>query len=242
MYSKLRLLLATLASVGIVAMAHAQAPSPNQREDTEQAKILQDGANLLRARKAQEAITAYFDRVIAHYESKYREEDRQIYCTRNTAEMLGVLAKHAVETPQKGAIAISSLWCDAHYLKAYAHIELAQIAEAKNSLEQAVSRAPFNSQYISELAVIYLKEKNWSKALETYQAAEKVSDVAPDEPSKRQQLARARRGMGYALIELKRLDEAEAKYTQCLDADPNDSLSRNQIEYIRRLRGSKSTQ
>ena len=231
-----------LAVLTATAFAQSQAPSATQREDMEQAGILKEGANLLRLRKAQEAMSNHFDPVIAHYESKYSQEDRQIYCSRSMAETLGVLAKHAVNSPKKGAIAVSSLWCHAYFLKAYALIELGRIEDAKSSLEQAISRSPFNSQYLSELGVIYVRERNWAKALETYQAAEKVSDTAPDEQTKKQQLARARRGMGYALIELNRLDEAEAKYRQCLETDPNDSLSRNQLEYIRRLRASKANQ
>lgn len=218
------------------AFAQSPEPSATQREDMEQAKILKGGADLLRLRKAQEAISNHFDPVIAHYEAKHSQEDRQIYCTRSMAEKIGVLAKHANEKPKTGAITVSSLWCDAYFLKAFALIELKRLDEAKSSLEQAISRSPFNSQYLSELGVIYVRERNWPKAMETFQAAEKVSDTATDEKIKKQQLARAKRGIGYVLIELNRLEEAEAQYRLCLEIDPNDSISRNQLVHIQRLK------
>jgi Flp pilus assembly protein TadD len=230
-----------LVVVASIASAQSQAPSTTQREDAEQLTILQEGENLLRSRRPQEAMSNHFARVIAYYESKYRDEDRQIYCTRSMVETLRLLAKHRAENPKKGAIAVSSLWCEAYYLKAYAFIELGRLEDAKSALEYAVSRSPLNSQYLSELAFVYLREKNWNKSLETYQAAEKVSDTSPEQ-LKNQDLSTARRGVGYVLIELNRLEEAEAKYMQCLDMDPNDSLSRNQLEYIRSLRASKRTQ
>lgn len=232
MWRKLAAWLMAVATAGAIGVAQAQAPG----DDAEQTQLLVDGANLLRTRRPQEAISGHFDRVIAFYEAKYRDETRQVYCARNNLEVIAVLAKHATENPQKGAVAISTLWCDAYYLKAYALIELSRFPEARSVLEKAVSHAPLNSQYTSELAAAYLKERNWDKALETYLAAEKIADAAPDETSKKRQLAVARRGMGYALIELKRLDEAEARYNQSLETDPGSPLARSQLEYIRRLR------
>jgi len=44
------------------------------------------------------------------------------------------------------------------------------------------------------------------------------------------------RGVGFALIELNRLDEAEQKYRLCLEIDPQDSIAMNELRYIEKLR------
>lgn len=37
---------------------------------------------------------------------------------------------------------------------------------------------------------------------------------------------------GYALVELRRWDEAEARYRQALALDPNDAKAKNELVYI----------
>jgi Flp pilus assembly protein TadD len=54
--------------------------------------------------------------------------------------------------------------------------------------------------------------------------------LEPDE------LARARRGLGYVLVEMGKLNEAEKKYQQCLAADPKDTKAAQELEYVRGLR------
>lgn len=230
-----------LMVVACIASAQSQIPSAAQDEDAEQLKIYEEGVKLLKLRIPQEAISN-FDRVIAHYESMNPDKNVQVYCTKSTLETLAVLGKHMKENPKTSAIATrASWWCDAYYHRAYALIELGRLEEAKSSLVNAISHSPMNSQYLSELAFVYHREKDWNKSLETYQAAEKAAETTPGRVD-REELSKARRGIGYALIELNRLDEAEAKYMQCLETDPNDSRSRSQLEYIRHLRASKASQ
>ena len=207
-----------------------------KREEAEQLKLLEEGAILLKSRRAQEAIPR-FDKVVAFYEAKYGGSTEKIYCARSIAETLFYLTKHANEKKTKASVV--RVWCDAQFLKAYALVELGRIAEAKTALEAAVVLSPSNSQYLSELGNVYLRERNWQKALDVYQAAEEAAQIA--EPQLKQgYLARAHRGAGYALIELDRLDEAEAKYKQSLALDPGDKLAPNQLEYIRQLRAKRA--
>jgi Flp pilus assembly protein TadD len=50
------------------------------------------------------------------------------------------------------------------------------------------------------------------------------------------ELGRARRGLGYVLVELGKLDEAEKKYQQCLVDDPKDRKAAAELEYVRGLK------
>jgi tetratricopeptide (TPR) repeat protein len=230
-------LLLFLAFTGGFAAAQERPPSDAQREDAEQAKLLQEGVSLLQARRAQDAL-ASFDRVISFYEAKYRDSAEQIYCARTTVETLFYLTKHANQNPKKNARVVR-VWCDAQFLKGYALVELGRIADAKASLETAVRLSPAHSPYLSELGNVHLREKNWPKALEVYQAAEEAAELA-DAQVKQTYLARAHRGVGYALIELDRLDEAEAKYRRSVELDPADKLARSQLEYIAQLRAKRA--
>jgi Flp pilus assembly protein TadD len=140
-------------------------------------------------------------------------------------------------TDKREASALIVAWADAYYLKGYALVELRRSEDAKVALERAIHLSPFNSQYLSELANIYQDEKNWPKAFDLYSEAEAFATFSP---STREKLdtARAKRGQGYVLTELGRLDEAEAKYKECLAMDPNDAKAQHELEYIRAVRAT----
>jgi tetratricopeptide (TPR) repeat protein len=54
-------------------------------------------------------------------------------------------------------------------------------------------------------------------------------------------LGRARRGIGYVLVELGKLDEAEKKYQQCLADNPKDSRAAAELEYVRNLKAKRKS-
>ncbi len=131
---------------------------------------------------------------------------------------------------------LSSTWAEAHFGKAFALLKLGEVSEARSSLERAVALSPNNSQYLSELAYIYLLKKDWPTALKYYQQAEEFAYLGASPEDKAYTLAVARRGSGYVFVELDRLDEAEEKYLQCLATDPNDVKARGELEYVRNLK------
>ena len=59
-----------------------------------------------------------------------------------------------------------------------------------------------------------------------------AAKLAPDD-TRSDELGRARRGQGYVLVELGKLDEAEKKYQQCLAANPNDANAKAELQYVR---------
>jgi tetratricopeptide (TPR) repeat protein len=99
--------------------------------------------------------------------------------------------------------------------------------------------SPHNPHYLCELGEIYQLEKNWPKAIETFKQAEDENPLAPDD-TRAVELARARRGIGYVLVELGKLDEAEKKYEQCLKTDPKDTQAARELEYVRQLKKQRS--
>ena len=205
-------------------------PDPDKTPDM--SNLLTEARTLIGGKQPKPAI-GKCDEVIASFEAHYGSRKEKIYCARTSAESLGYLLKAASD--KVSAIALSTTWSNAYFMKAFALQDLGRIDEAKSVLKMALELSPWNSQYLSELGNIYQHEKNWLKAKETFEAAEEHAQMAPDD-TKTGELARARRGLGYVFVELGQLDEAEKTYRQCLAADPKDTKAAKELEYVRGLR------
>ncbi|HEV8618612.1 MAG TPA: tetratricopeptide repeat protein [Candidatus Udaeobacter sp.] len=225
--------------------SYSQAAEPSARSDDEPAtgNLLQEAQTLAKAKKPQAAIEKC-NKVIAAFETAYRNKKEKFYCAHTSAETLGYLVMAAAGNNRgKGpgtARVVSATWSDAYYLKGYALIELGKTNEAKAALQHAVALSPWYSQYLNELGHVYQSEKNWPKAMEVFKLAEDQASLSPDE-IKAFELGRARRGFGYVLVELGRLDEAEKKYKQCLATDAKDAAATRELEYVRGLQAKKKS-
>ena len=204
-------------------------------------KLLEEAQTLIKNKQPREGI-ANCDKVIAAFKSHYANSKHKIYCARTSTENLGYLLMAAAdmnkgefEAGKKDAIALSSTWASAYFVKGYALQELGRISEAKAVLKLALELSPWNSLYLSELGSIYKLEKNWKEAKKTFEAAEEHAALSPED-RKSAELGLARRGLGYVLVELGQLDEAERKYLQCLKDDPNDKKAAAELEYVRNLK------
>jgi tetratricopeptide (TPR) repeat protein len=222
-----------LASASLSQQAAAADPD----KDPQPPKLLQEARTLIDGRKPQAAIERC-EKVIALFKTHYANTKEKIYCARSSAESLGYLLKAAAE--KHNAIALSSTWADAYFMKGYALQELGRMAEAKSAVQRAVELSPWSSHYLSELGNIYALEKNWAKAKEAFETAEDQAPLAPDDV-KVEELGRARRGIAYVLVELGKLDEAEKKYQQCLKENPNDTKAAAELEYVRGLKAKSKS-
>jgi tetratricopeptide (TPR) repeat protein len=196
-------------------------------------QLLLEGRTLLQQGRPQEAMEESFDQVIASYETRYDKSPKRIYCARSPQET--VLYGGLASSQKQDAEILTSEWADAYLMKGYALLELGRVAEAKATIERAVALSPQNAQYQEELAFAYQTEKDYVRAMALYESAEQAAEFSPKE-TKIGDLTRALRGQGYILIEQGKLDEAEKKYHKCLELDPGDSGSKNELEYIEQLR------
>jgi tetratricopeptide (TPR) repeat protein len=211
-------------------------PTASARADeTEQQQHVDAAAKLLQERKPAEAIDG-LDKVIAHFEALRKEKTDLAYCARSPAESLVYLLKATAD--KAPASVYGPAWCDAYFLRGYALVELGRTGEARAALERAVQLAPREAHYRSELAELYAREKNWNAALAAYDASAKVAEESVDKERKNAELGRALRGKGFVLVELGRLDEAEAMYRQCLALDPADKKAMNELRYVEQRRQS----
>lgn len=229
---RLRVACGVLLLLGCAIPAPRAASPSDPDKDDQTPKLLQEARTLIRGKKLPDAIEKC-DEVIARFKAHYGGRKEKIYCARMSAESLGYLLKAA--TDKVNAIALSATWAEAYFIKAYALQDMGRIAEAKATIKLALELSPMSSHYLSELGNIYQSEKNWSKAEESFAAAEDNAPLSPDDV-KAEELGRARRGLGYVFVEQGRLAEAEKKYLQCLEADPKDSRAAKELAYVRGLR------
>ncbi len=241
MVQRMRLAFGVLFVLACAIPAQRAASPPDPDNDPAMRQLLQQAQTFVDEKKPKLA-NEKCDEIIARFKAYYDGRKEKVYCARTSAENLGYLLKAAAEMdkgkfdPDKTkAITLSSIWSDAYFLKAYSSIELGRVAEAKSAILLAVELSPWNCKYLCELGSIYQLEKNWTKAMEIFELAEDQASLGPDDV-KAAELGLARRGIGYVLVELGRLDEAEKKYQQCLAADPNDKKAARELEYVRGLR------
>ncbi len=218
-------LLLLSASVRTSAVAAPAEPD----KDPQLVGALREARQLLDTKQPAAAI-AKCEAVIAAFQAGYGKRKERVLCARRSEESLFYLLEAARDN--RPTIVLSSTWADAWFLKGYALLELGRRAEAKGALEHALALSPKCPLYLCELGTVYQMEKNWPKALKQFELAEENALLAP-EASKAAELAQARRGAGYTLAELGRLEEAAKKYEQCLAADPNDANARRELSYVR---------
>jgi tetratricopeptide (TPR) repeat protein len=223
--SRIQALALVVITMGSWGTAQAVSDPDN---DPQIIKLIEDARHLIDSKNPTAAILKC-DEVIGAFQSHYGNTKQKIYCARTGSETLGSLLKAAVD--KNNAIALSSAWANAYFMKAYALQDLHRLDDAKAMLQLALKLSPFNSQYLAELGEIYALEKNWPKAKQAFQEAEDNASLAPDS-SIVDELGRARRGLGYVFVELGNLDEAEKKCRQCLTANANDNKAKAELKYV----------
>ena len=233
----MRLRLLTYLLVTLVAVRCAAATESDG--DTAQMQRLQAARQLLGAGKSDKAVQTEIDPVIKYYEEKYSRESRKVYCARSSVETLAYLLEAASKNDE--AVAIEPEWAMAYFMKAYALIDLGRISEARKNLTRAIELSPSNSQYLSEMAHLYQSEKNWAESQKLFIRAEECARTYSPDEDKVRELTRALRGQGYNLVEMGKLDEAEAKYRECLELNRNDRSAQDELKYIKTRKDSVKT-
>jgi Tfp pilus assembly protein PilF len=175
---------------------------------------------------------ATIDPVLAGFEKDFSGEKRHIFCS-ETPEQEG----YYLTTAEGGADnvrLVPASWCEAQYIKAFAMVDLKRLDDAQAAFERLVAYAPKNARYINELAYVFLAKKEWQHSIDVYTRAEAAATFSPA----RRDIERcvAFRGIGYDLVEMGRLDDAEVSYRKCLAIIPGEPKSVGEIEYINQQR------
>jgi len=100
-------------------------------------------------------------------------------------------------------------------------------------LNRDIAAAPYLPAPHSERGYVLDQRREFEAALGEYEIAVKLAEEFPASANER---ARAYRGMGFSLIELNRLDEAEEAFEKSLNLEPGNSLAKEELLYIDGLR------
>jgi tetratricopeptide (TPR) repeat protein len=169
------------------------------------------------------------DPVIARSGAMTPDKDTAYSCSDNMADALSSLIGAA--TPPRKAVVYNSGVCSALFIKGFSLIDLKRGGEAGPFLRRATELAPANSHYLNEYAEWFKTARQWQKSHDLFARA---ADLAPQQPADVRDLRHARslRGMGFNLIELGNLDEAEKLMRQSLKLDPESRVARIELQYI----------
>ena len=224
---------AEVAGAGVPAAASA-ASGVDPAADTAK---LQEAAALIRAHQPQAAIDRVLDPLIAAQEAENANRKEAVYCANSPAESLYYMVRAAVD--HQSAIALPGTWCTALYLRGYAQTDLGKLQAAEADYTRAVALSPSNPQYLSEMGQLQLLKREWNAALSWFHRAEAAYRFAGPEQADAE-LGHALRGIGYADVELGKLDEAEAAYRRCLQIDANDEKAKAELGYVRDLKAKQA--
>lgn len=244
------LLLALSAPMSVAAQQAAADPKdksatrtiPDAVDDPEAARIqrINRAFALVQQRKFDDAISL-LDQNIVEYDMAYGN-DRNTYCADGPAQTLILMTTLKAADKKAGVkrsiTAVGLGWCRSMWLKAYTLVEKGELDAAVPLLERAIDRAPLNPQYLCELGYVKARTGDPAASLDLYQRAEAVTALSGETDNHWK--AKAMFGEGYALIDLQRWDEAEAKLKALLKLDPSYDKARSELDYIAQQRGKKS--
>jgi tetratricopeptide (TPR) repeat protein len=189
---------------------------------------------MIRGGKIQAAIDGPIDEVIAKFEKEYA--GKQVYCARGAPEglMYGILgaseADKANPKTRMHIVVIGPSWAMAYAARSYALTEMNRTTEAEADIRKALALSPMDSQYKNELAYLITVHGRASESLALYKEAEEYAEMTSQHPVEMK--CAALRGQGYDLVELHRLDEAEAAYKKCMALVPDEPKSKAELGYI----------
>jgi tetratricopeptide (TPR) repeat protein len=232
------------------AAPHTVAVGAPEPEDVR--PLFERGLQLLRDGRCEEAIKQSFDPIIASFEARFGGSEAAVVCARDAGAGLlqGMLA--AAER-QGDSVILGPDWPDALYFRAFCEVELGDAERAGESLLRALQLLPDDVLYLAELGHVYQMERDWPRAMQVYRRALEAAEtllratdnagaeglpapVSPGDYTPSEWVGRSLRGLGYTLVELGELDEAERQYRRALEVNPQDSQAQQELGYIDQLR------
>lgn len=223
--------------LAIPALAQ-EMPSLSKAEEVEMAKLLEAGVRKFQSGDPSQAI-ANFDQVAATYEERFRGRKAKFFCARWPVESTHY-AVEAIGSDEEVKM-LSASWAYAYFNKASVLMGRGSsaVAQVKALVEKAAALAPSNAEFLGGLGFIYQQEKNWPLSLAWYQKAEAAAREYSPRNVAAEELLAALHGKAYALIELKRFDEAEKALRECLAVDKSDANAQKELRYIESVKAKQ---
>lgn len=212
--------------------------APKTSDDADLAEVLR-GVKMIQSGQIMAAIDGPLNGIVHKYEAQYGASSKDIYSARGMAD--AVLYAGLGASQKRNVQVLGPAWAEAYWARGYAYGEMARYDDEEVELGKALALAPFDAQYNNELAYVMIQKRDWNKALSLYETGEAYAQITMGDGAAHGQCV-ALRGQGYALVELHRLDEAMAKYRECLKIMPNEPKSLGEIGYIEDLKKKQGSQ
>ena len=152
-------------------------------------------------------------------------------------EFLSYVAHQETSGIEKRVEWVTPSYSKAFYLLAFMAVEREDWSNAIKYIERGLTLESDHPSLLCEKAMILSR---MSRNEEAYGLFVKVVDIRPWAPPGCR--ARALRGAAVALIDLKRLDEAEEMLKKSLELEPENEVAKKELSYIEHLRsGGKPT-
>ena len=202
-----------------------------------------EGAQLRRVMDA--AMTAQRSGDLALADSRFREV--ATWCDQQKQQHQGpVLSTTTIEEravlEAREPPGASILWVDlacpsSHMQIAYLAADRGDAETALAELDRAVAFAPLWAQPYTERGYTLNQLGRPADALGPYL---KAVELARAYPGSRPVLPLALRGLGFTLIELNELDEAEKQFKESLTLEPGNATALNELKYIEQVRAERA--
>ena len=173
------------------------------------------------------------DAVIAFFETRYVTTNAACVSFETKADFQRFLTQSGLTN----AVWLDWSYKQAYYFKAFIATELSEHEQALRLLDQVLRVSPDDVGALSEKGNIYNITGRPRSGLEQYR---KAYELAKDVDARKAMAARALRGMGYAYVELGRLQEAEAAYRDSLTLEPDNRIALEELTFIDALRKKRA--
>lgn len=174
--------------------------------------------------------------VIANTPSEYVncEEDNEAISIKfwDQAEFVHYVMWHKQQgLANKGINWIGNAYPRAHYYMGFICVKRKQFDRAIAFLDRGQALEPTNPKFAFEKALALVHTGRKDEALALY---DQVTEIGPHVSA--HDLAVARRGRGFVLIEMDNFDGAETAFLSSLELEPNSEVALNELQYIHHLR------
>ncbi|MCB0166443.1 MAG: hypothetical protein KDI79_19595 [Anaerolineae bacterium] len=202
-------------------------------------KKVEQALQMLEAGDPQKA-EALLNRVIQNTPNNYiyqwEENDTLFIKFWDQAEFVHYATWQKQQDITKTVYWIKSAYPRAYYYLGFLSVKTQQYERALTFLNRGHDLEPTNPKFNLEKAHVHLRLGQLENALDLYH---KIDTIGPHVSAR--DVAVAMRGRGFVLIEMKKLDEAEAMFKQSLEFEPANKVALNELRYIEHLRHGGSS-
>ena len=180
--------------------------------------------------KAEKFLKGFVSNIPSNWKPIEESPDRVKIAFWDMDEFLAYKAYQKIKKIEKEVLWITPSYSKAFYLLGFIAVEREDWSNAMKYIDRGLKLEPDHPLLLCEKAMILSRMGRHGEA---YKLFMKASDSRSWAPANLR--ARALRGAGVALVDLRKLDEAEKLLKKCLELEPENVVAKNELAYIKHL-------